>query len=336
MQIRDRFLHGLKWSAIGKLLSQLLSWGSTVVVMRLLHTSDYGLMAMTMMVITLLSNLNEFGFGSALVRGETLDRRVCGAVFGAMLAVATVLNLALWLCAAPLAAFFNDPRLAELLRPAGLIFLIAALSTVPESVLRREMDFKAIAYADIASVIATSLSALGLAYAGHGVWALLLANLLGASVRTLLLHVQSHTRVWPNADFQRLHGLLAYVSNLTASRFTWWFMSQVDVLIGAKLLSTAALGLYSVALTLAQLPLQKSMQVIPEGGYLVLWEPFADNFEVAPWMKVAYELSDAMLGEPRPLYHKQEVVNFVREAGFQTVDVVDVSRGSASFVVARR
>ncbi|MBB2486231.1 lipopolysaccharide biosynthesis protein [Mitsuaria sp. WAJ17] len=267
MQIRDRFLHGLKWSAIGKLLSQLLSWGSTIVVMRLLQTSDYGLMAMTMMVITLLSNLNEFGFGSALVRGETLDRRTCGAVFGAMLVVATALNGALWLGAAPLAHFFNDPRLAELLRPAGLIFLISALSTVPESVLRREMDFKAIAYADIAAVIATSLSALGLAYAGKGVWALLLGNLVGAAVRTLLLHLQSHTRVWPNADFQQLRGLLSYGSNLTASRFTWWFMSQVDVLIGAKLLSTAALGLYSVALTLASLPLQKSMQVVNQVAF---------------------------------------------------------------------
>ncbi len=82
--------------------------------------------------------------------------------------------------------------------------------------------------------------------------------------------------------------------------------------------------------------LQKSLQVIPQGGYLILWEPFADNFEVAPWMKVAYELSDAMLGEPRPLYKKQEVVNFVREAGFGTVDVIDVAHGSTSFVVARR
>ncbi len=267
MQIRDRFLHGLKWSAIGKLLSQLLSWGATIMVMRLLKTEDYGLMAMTMMVITLLSNLNEFGFGSALVRGETLDRRVCGAVFGAMLLVAGALNLVLWLSAQPLALFFNEPRLADLLKPAGLIFLIAALSTVPESVLRREMDFKAIAYADIASVIATSLAALGLAAAGMGVWSLLLANLLGSLVRSLLLHLQSPTRVWPNADFQQLRGLLRYGSNLTASRFTWWFMSQVDVLIGAKLLSTAALGLYSVALNLASLPLQKSMQVVNQVAF---------------------------------------------------------------------
>lgn len=267
MQVRDRFLHGLKWSAIGKLGSQLLSWAATVVVMRLLQTSDYGLMMMTMVVITLLSNLNEFGFGSALVRGETLDRRVCGAVFGAMLCVATALNLLLWLGAEPLARFFNDPRLAELLRPAGLIFLISALSTVPESVLRREMDFKAIAYADVASVIATSVTSLGLAYAGHGVWALLLANLVGAAVRTVLLHLQSHTRVWPNADFRQLRPLLSYGSNLTASRFTWWFMAQADALIGGKLLSASALGVYSVALTLASLPLQKSMQVVNQVAF---------------------------------------------------------------------
>lgn len=82
--------------------------------------------------------------------------------------------------------------------------------------------------------------------------------------------------------------------------------------------------------------LQKSREVIPPGGYLILWEPFADNFELAPWMKTAYELSDAMLGEPRPLYRKQDVVDFVREAGFPEVSTIDVSRGSVSFVVARR
>ncbi len=81
--------------------------------------------------------------------------------------------------------------------------------------------------------------------------------------------------------------------------------------------------------------LRKSKQVIPPGGYLILWEPFADNFGIAPWMKVAYELSDAMLGEPRPLYKKQEIAGFVREAGYAKVDIVDVSRGSTSFVVAR-
>lgn len=267
MQIRERFLNGLKWSAIGKLMSQLLSWAATLVVMRHLDAADYGLMAMTMMVITLLSNLNEFGFGSALVRGETLDRRTCGAVFGAMLGVATTLNVAMWLSAAPLAHFFNEPRLAELLQVAGLIFLIAALSTVPESVLRREMDFKTIAYADLSSVLTTSLLTLWLTFSGAGVWSLLLGNIAGSAVRTLHLLVKSPLHVWPNADFGQLRGMVRYGSNLTISRFTFWFSSQSDVMIGAKLLGKTSLGFYSVALSLASLPMQKIMQVVNQVAF---------------------------------------------------------------------
>lgn len=267
MQVRERFLNGLKWSAIGKLMTQLLSWGATLVVMRQLDAGDYGLMAMTMMVIALLSHLNEFGFGSALVRSETVDRRVCGAVFGAMLALSTGLNLVMWLSASPLAQFFNEPRLAELLRPAGLIFLIAALSTVPESLLRRDMDFKTIAYADLSSVLVTSLVTLSLAFTGAGVWSLLLGNIAGSAVRTAHLLLKSPLHVWPNADVSQLRGMIRYGSNLTVSRFTFWFSSQSDVMIGAKLLGKTSLGLYSVALSLASLPMQKIMQVVNQVAF---------------------------------------------------------------------
>lgn len=82
--------------------------------------------------------------------------------------------------------------------------------------------------------------------------------------------------------------------------------------------------------------LEKSMHVLPPGGYLILWEPFADNYDLVPWMRTTVGLVDAMLGQPRPLYKKEEVAEFARRAGYDRVEIHDVVAGRISFIVARR
>ena len=46
MNLRTKVLSGLRWIAVAKFSTQLISWASTIVVMRLLQPDDYGLMAM--------------------------------------------------------------------------------------------------------------------------------------------------------------------------------------------------------------------------------------------------------------------------------------------------
>ncbi len=82
--------------------------------------------------------------------------------------------------------------------------------------------------------------------------------------------------------------------------------------------------------------LRKSMRVLPPGGYLILWEPFADNYDLAPWMGASVALVDAMLGQPRPLYERHEVAKFAEQAGYDRIQVHDVAGGTTSFIVARR
>lgn len=262
MTLRRQFVHGLKWSALGKTLSQIVSWGITIMVIRLLSPADYGLLAMAMMVITLLNHLNDLGLGSALVQAKEIDDRQCGAIFGLLLILGASLSGLLALLAPLLAWFFEEPRLTLVLGVAGLGFLITALGTVPESLLRREMNFKALAVTDMANVLCGSLVTLVLAWQGFGVWALVLGNLAGMLMRVAVLQMQSARRVSPNLDFGACKSFLGFGGYLTASRFAWWFMSQADILIAAKLLGKEALGLYSVALNLASLPMDKAMSII--------------------------------------------------------------------------
>ena len=51
--LRSQVVSGLKWQATAKVGSQVSSWSVTIYGMRLLAPADYGLMAMTMVLVGL-------------------------------------------------------------------------------------------------------------------------------------------------------------------------------------------------------------------------------------------------------------------------------------------
>jgi len=259
MTVEKQVLAALKWTSLAKLVGQVISWGVTLVVLRLLLPADYGLMAIVSMIITVLAGIAELGLGASLVQAPQLNRDDLGAVTGAVI----VLNLstgALVVLLAPLAAwFYAEPRLTLLIQCASLHFLLNALGTIPQAVAYREMNFRWLALIELAAVVTSGFATLGLAWNGYGVWALLLGSLLHNFIRSALL-----LRRMPRPIFRR-QGLRRHVTfggTFTAARLVAQVVYQSDIFIAGILLSQQAIGLYSVSLHLATLPMQKIMSVI--------------------------------------------------------------------------
>lgn len=267
MSIKQKVASGLKWSAFSKGVSQLVSWVVTIYVIRLLAPSDYGLMAMVSVVIAFLSTFNEFGLGTALVQSDELDDEGIGAVFGAMLLMGAALSALLTLASPWIAHFFSEPALQALISIAGLQFLLNAATVVPESMLKRSMTFKPLSFADITGVITGSLTTLALALNDFAVWSLVLGNLTGAVARASLLIALNPRRVRPHVRLRSASTFLSFGGYVTAARFVGYFMSQADILIGAKLLGKEALGLYTVSMQLASLPMDKAMSTVNQVAF---------------------------------------------------------------------
>lgn len=267
MSIKQKVASGLKWSAFSKGVSQLVSWVVTIYVIRLLAPSDYGLMAMVSVVIAFLSTFNEFGLGTALIQSDKLDDEGIGAIFGAMLLMGAALSALLALTSPWIAQFFREPELQTLISIAGLQFLLNAATVVPESMLKRNMTFKPLSFADITGVITGSLITLALALNDFAVWSLVIGNLSGAVIRAGILIAFNPRRVRPNLRLRGASTFLSFGGYVTAARFVGYFISQADVLIGAKLLGKDALGLYTVAMQLASLPMDKAMSTVNQVAF---------------------------------------------------------------------
>ena len=58
------------WRSGSQIGTQIVSWASTLIVIRLLAPQDYGLFAMAQVMLVLLNTMNGYGLASALIREE--------------------------------------------------------------------------------------------------------------------------------------------------------------------------------------------------------------------------------------------------------------------------
>ena len=79
----DRSLvQGIAWTAGLKWVAQIFSWAATLIVARLLTREDYGLVAMATVVLGLISLVNEFGLGAAVIKRRDLSEHQIAQISG--------------------------------------------------------------------------------------------------------------------------------------------------------------------------------------------------------------------------------------------------------------
>ena len=260
--MKAQVMSALRWSAIAKMSGQLINWAITLVVIRLLTPSDYGLVAMLVILFMFLGMLGEMGFGSSIAQAATLDDREVRQTVGAALLVNVSICAALVLAAPAVAAFYDEPRLIAMTRVAALGFIGTGLCPVYNGLLQREMRFRTSARIDIVSGIVSNLATLAIALAGYGAWALIVGGLIANPVRVGMLFASATKLYRPSFRFAGARRLWTFGGNVLVSRVVWYWSSQADVLIAGKFLGKEALGFYSVAVHLASLPMQRAAGII--------------------------------------------------------------------------
>jgi teichuronic acid exporter len=269
MSIERQAIRGLKWTAASKFIVQGFAWLVTLLVMRLLSPADYGLLAMAAVVVSICSTVAELGIGASIVQARTLPKDELAGVAG--LAVLLHLGVGVLVAAsAPLVAWaFGEPRLTLITQALSLQFVVSAVSAVPQAMMARALRFKKIAWVDLAGGLTTSGTTLALALLDQGVWSIVFGNLAGSVTRAALLLVLGEN-VRPTFRLGRLKSHLRYGGVVTLTRIGWDLIWQSDIVIAARFLSPGAIGVYSVALHLATLPMQKVMSVVNQVAFSAL------------------------------------------------------------------
>ncbi len=241
------------WRSGSQIAAQLVMWAATIIVVRLLDPHDYGLFAMSQVVLTLFNFLNGYSFASGLIQAEHADDRRISQTFGLLILLNGGLALA-QLIAAPLAsAYFRQPIVADMLRVQALLYVATPFIALPSAVLARSLNFRNQAKANMAGALAGAATALSGAVFGMGVWTLVYAPIVMMAVRAIGLSVAAKLRVRPIFNFEGIGSILSFGGALLLCQFFWIIQSQADVFLAGRLLDPHHLGLYTEALFLTQI-----------------------------------------------------------------------------------
>jgi len=246
----DRVRSAVIWRWGSQILAQLITWTTTIMVVRLLDPHDYGLFAMTQAILAALNFLNGYSFATSLIQSKEVDERRIGQVFG-LLILSNVLLAGSQVLLAPLAAsYYGQPLVADMLRVQALIYLTTPFSALPASLLARGLQFRTQALVNLICAAVGATVALALAWGGYGVWALVWAPIAMFATRGLGLTVAAGGLVRPIFDFRGAREIVGFGTALTLCQLFWIIQSQSDIVIAGRSFAPHDLGLYSEALFL--------------------------------------------------------------------------------------
>jgi teichuronic acid exporter len=267
MNLRSQALAGLRWTVSVRLFSQIITWGITLLVIRILSPADYGLLAMATVFIAFLSMFSEIGLGAAVVQSSDVNLPLLRRTFGVLLIINLGLMAILFVTAPWIGEFYNEPQLTPIVRVLSLQFFLGGLSVIPDAQLQRRMEFRTRSLLDLSGAVAGSLTTLTMALSGAGVWSLVAGSMLGQTIKTIGTNYYSPFFHLPDFSIKGMQPLLRFGGHFTSVQVIWMFLSQVDVIICAKLLGTQALGFYSVAMQLASLPGQRISSLVNQVAF---------------------------------------------------------------------
>ncbi len=256
------FVHGIAWTAAARWVTQIFSWASTLVVARLLTPADYGLVGMALVFTGLVQIVNEFGLGAAIVQVRELDDEQSAALGGFSVAMGVAFFLLSVALAGPIASFFGERAVANVVRVLAVNFVISGARVLSASLLNRELAFSRIARIDIAEGLLLAAVTLTLAVAGFRYWALVLGTIVSASFGTILyIRARPHGMALP-LHLRRVKGPLLLGWQVTVSRMAWYGYSNADFAVVGRILGKLALGAYTFGWQIASIPVDKVSAVL--------------------------------------------------------------------------
>lgn len=263
----DQVRSAVIWRSGSQILAQVVQWGATFMVIRLLAPADYGLFAMTQVILFLLNMLNGYGLASGLIQAKTISDREIRQLFG-MLILVNVTLAGLQVALAPLvAAYYRQPIVAQMLRVQSLIYLTTPLTALSFALLSRKMEYRRQARVNIIASIASASTALGGALIGLGVWTLVVAPMVLFAVRAAGMMVAARAYYLPSFDFRGAGTLARYGGVMAIGQLFWFFESQADVFIAGRQFNPHWLGIYTESLFLAQVFVAKIVPPLNEVAF---------------------------------------------------------------------
>lgn len=249
-------VRGSVWTVAGYGASQALRLLNNLILWRLLFPEAFGLMAIVSVCLVGLAMFSDIGIGPSIIQNERGDDPdFLNTAWTIQVIREILLCTAAWILAAPIAAFYHEPQLAQLLPAAALASVLGGFNSTRLFTATRTISLGRITAIDLVAQAASLVVMIAWAALTRSIWSLIGGNVTYNLIRLVLSHtalpgIRNRFR-WDKASAQ---ALLRFGRWIFFSTLLTFVAMQSDRLIFGKLVPMGLLGVYSIAITWAGMP----------------------------------------------------------------------------------
>jgi O-antigen/teichoic acid export membrane protein len=235
-----------------RFIDRTIGFVSTLILARLLTPGDFGVVGMAMTVVAFLELMGAFGFDVAIIQRQDATRAHYDTAWTMSVIWGLSAAVGLALLSHPAAEFYREPRLQAVLMALGLSALVQGTENIGTLNFRKELNFKReFLFLCSKRVLGFPLT-VGLAYALHSYWALVIGMLFSRVLGTVISYVAHPYR--PRLTLAARGDLFHFSKWLLISNIITFLQNKSDNFVLGRTLGSANLGLYNIAGELAIMP----------------------------------------------------------------------------------
>jgi O-antigen/teichoic acid export membrane protein len=257
MSLVDKAVTGVKWSSFATGVNVLLSTVTLMVLSRLIAPGDFGLLGMATVVTGFINTFRDFGLTDSVVFSQDISLEKLSSLYWFNMVFSWACCLAAWLITPLAVVYFNEPRVASIIRWSGVYFLIVPIAQQFNGLLRRELRFKTRSLVQIISYVIYTGLAISFAFFGLGVMSIVWAQLVQGIISSgILLYIAARSNWLPSFRLRpsEIKGFVKFGFYYTLQKAVGYFSKNIDYLLIGRFLGAEALGYYTLAYNLVRVP----------------------------------------------------------------------------------
>ncbi len=241
----NKVFNSLIWRFLERVGFQGVKFIISIILARLLAPEIYGTVALVTVFTSILQVFIDSGMGLALVQKKNADDLDYSSLFFFNLGMCIVLYIGLFFAAPFIATFYERPELVSIIRVMGITLLVAGVNSIQNAYISRNLLFKKTFFSTLGGTVFSAVVGVVMAYAGYGVWALVIQTVLDVIVRTGIIWITVRWRPKLLFSLQRLKGLFSFGWKMLVSTLIDTVYNELYSLIIGKKYSSNDLAFYN-------------------------------------------------------------------------------------------
>lgn len=266
-----------KSTAVAQAVSQGVRFLTSIVMARLLTPRDFGIVALALVMSGFIDEIKDVGMGATIVQRRTVDHVLLSSVFYANIVIGAIASAVLFLVSGPMCRLLGNAEATPAAHGFAAIMLVTSLGQIHLSLLRRTMQFRAIATVTCVTGLITAAVSIGCALVGMTFWALVIGNGAGAIAGTLMYWHYDPWRPTRSASFTAVRSVWRTSWHIFMVGFLTLIWIQLDKVIVSRFVGGVGLGLYTMGQRMVNTPLNAVSGVLADVNYSAFSRRQDDN-----------------------------------------------------------